>query len=343
MPASEQQVRRRASLSLDLDNEWSYLKTHGDAGWVTFPSYLDVVVPRVLSILAGEGLRITFFVVGQDAALPANHDAVASIVAAGHEVGNHSFSHEPWLHRYKASEVRDELVRTADAVEAVTGRRPVGFRGPGYSLSPSVLQTLVGLGYRYDASTLPTVIGPLARAFYFRRSELTDEQREERALLFGSASEALRPLRPYRWEVGGASLLEIPVTTMPLLRVPIHVSYLLWLGERSPKLATAYFRVALAMCRAARVEPSILLHPLDFLGGDDVASLSFFPGMQLSGAQKTERVAALLGVLREHFEVVSMEEHAEAIEQGPGLPVVAPGRRRPSRRVRSLTTVGVRR
>ena len=37
-----------ASLSLDLDNKWSYMKTHGDAGWEAFPSYLDIVVPRVL-------------------------------------------------------------------------------------------------------------------------------------------------------------------------------------------------------------------------------------------------------------------------------------------------------
>jgi len=37
-----------ASLSLDLDNQWSYMKTHGDAGWELFPSYLDIVIPRVL-------------------------------------------------------------------------------------------------------------------------------------------------------------------------------------------------------------------------------------------------------------------------------------------------------
>ena len=39
--------RSLASLSLDLDNKWSYLKTHGDPGWDSFPSYLDVVVPRL--------------------------------------------------------------------------------------------------------------------------------------------------------------------------------------------------------------------------------------------------------------------------------------------------------
>ena len=38
-----------ASLSLDLDNKWSYLKTHGDPGWEGFPSYFDTVVPRFLS------------------------------------------------------------------------------------------------------------------------------------------------------------------------------------------------------------------------------------------------------------------------------------------------------
>ena len=37
-----------ASLSLDLDNKWSYMKTHGDPGWEGFPSYLDTVVPRFL-------------------------------------------------------------------------------------------------------------------------------------------------------------------------------------------------------------------------------------------------------------------------------------------------------
>ena len=35
-----------ASLSLDLDNKWSYLKTHGDPGWESFPSYLGILVPR---------------------------------------------------------------------------------------------------------------------------------------------------------------------------------------------------------------------------------------------------------------------------------------------------------
>ena len=39
-----------ASLSLDLDNAWSYLKTRGDDAWTAMPSYFETVVPRFLAI-----------------------------------------------------------------------------------------------------------------------------------------------------------------------------------------------------------------------------------------------------------------------------------------------------
>src|SRR6185369_10188375 len=93
-----------ASLSLDLDNKWSYMKTHGDKGWESFPSYLGIVVPRVLEFLKARNLKITVFVVGQDAALAKNREALGSLAAAGHEIGNHSFHHEPWLHLYTEPE-----------------------------------------------------------------------------------------------------------------------------------------------------------------------------------------------------------------------------------------------
>ena len=124
-----------ASLSLDLDNKWSYMKTHGDAGWERFPSYLDVVVPRILRMCDELGLKITVFVVGQDAALEKNHDALASIAAAGHEIGNHSFHHEPWLHLYDRPRLVAEIDAAEEHIERATGERPVGFRGPGLTFS----------------------------------------------------------------------------------------------------------------------------------------------------------------------------------------------------------------
>ena len=56
------QMKSIASLSLDLDDKWSYLQTHGDDNWKTYPSYLGYVVPRILEFLDRNDLKITFFI-----------------------------------------------------------------------------------------------------------------------------------------------------------------------------------------------------------------------------------------------------------------------------------------
>ena len=267
----------------------------------------------MLAFLAERGLTITWFIVGQDAALPRDRDVLRSLTAAGHEVGNHSFHHEPWLHLYTPAEVDAELARAEDAIEAATGVRPTGFRGPGYSLSEAVLEVLVRRGYRYDASTLPTYLGPLARAYYFMTAKLTPEERRRRAKLFGTLADGLRPVRPYRWRTRAGPILEIPVTTMPLAKVPIHLSYLLYLGRFSRAAAKAYFRVAVRLCERTGTQPSILLHPLDFLGGDDDPDLAFFPAMDRPAGWKLDLAADLLGEVTARFEVVPMGRHAAAL------------------------------
>jgi peptidoglycan/xylan/chitin deacetylase (PgdA/CDA1 family) len=321
-------VKPLASLSLDLDNQWSYMKTRGDRGWERFPSYLDVVIPLVLDFLAERGHKITFFIVGQDACLEATSHLLAGIPRAGHEVGNHSFHHEPWLHRYTREQVEEELARTEDAIGKAAGVTPSGFRGPGYSLSPTVLEVLQARGYRYDASTLPSWIGPLARAYYFLRTNLSAEEREQRKVLFGSFADGLRPVKPYYWKLEGGTLLEIPVTTLPFLKLPFHLSYVLYLSTFSRVAARAYFRTALGLCRALGVEPSILLHPLDFLGRDDLEGFDFFPGMRLPGTVKRSRVAAYLDDLARRFRIVPLCVHADAVaERAPGItPTRRPGR-----------------
>ena len=261
-----------ASLSLDLDNQWSYMKTHGDAGWQSLPSYLHAVVPRVLQILKERQLTITFFVVGLDASQESNQDLLRSIVAAGHEIGNHSYQHEPWLHLYTLAQLQTELGRAEEAIERVTGRKPIGFRGPGFSLSAELIELLTRRGYLYDASTFPTYLGPLARVYYFMKSSLNKRSMKERKNLFGSFSDGLRSTQAYRWRSAAGELIEIPVTTMPVAKLPMHVSYVLYLSTFSPALALAYFRTALAMCQMTGTQPSLLLHPLDFLGCDVFAA-----------------------------------------------------------------------
>lgn len=303
-----------ASLSLDVDNKWSYLKTHGDPGWESFPSYLDTLVPRVLQFLSERNLIITCFVVGQDAALERNHSSLKALAAAGHEIGNHSFSHEPWFHLESEVRIEEEIAAAEEPIARIAGKKPIGFRGPGFTFSDGTLETLRRRGYAYDASTLPTFVGPLARTYYFLNSSLSGAARRRRGSLFGSLRDGLRPLRPYRWR-GETGLIEIPVTTMPIFRLPIHLSYILYLSMFSEWLALRYFRTALALCRTMNLSPSILLHPLDFLGKDDGVGLEFFPGMNLKYGEKLKLVGKVIAIYCKHFRVVTMQEHALSIAE----------------------------
>ena len=310
-----------ASLSLDLDNKWSYMKTHGDPGWESLPSYLDIVVPRVLTLLQEESLTITFFVVGLDAAQPASQPVLKSIAEAGHEIGNHSYKHEPWLHLYSDAELEQEMTLAETAIQQATGQTPIGFRGPGFSFSPQLLSLLARRGYQYDASTFPTFLGPLARMYYFAKSSLSSEQSSQRKALFGSAKEGFRPLKPYRWQTASGPLTEIPVTTMPLARVPIHLSYVLYLATFSRALALIYWNMSLTLCRLTNTQPSLLLHPLDFLGREDCPELSFFPAMQTPAAPKLEVARKVLQTLHRQFQVVPMREHAQTLLSAPTKPM----------------------
>ena len=317
-------MKPHASLSLDADNAWSYMKTHGDAGWESYPSYLDILVPRALGLFDEMGLRITFFVVGKDAALGKNRAALAALGESHHEVASHSFHHEPWLHLYSEEQIDEELAEAETHIAAATGRRPRGFRGPGFSLSEAVLRVLIRRGYRYDASTFPTFIGPLARAYYFMSARLAPEERRKRAALFGNMREGLRPIRPYRWNLEGETLVELPVSTFPVLRVPIHASYVLYLSTYSEKLAWIYLGAALRTCRLFQLEPSILLHPLDFLCGEEVPQLAFFPAMNLSAETKLGRIRRYLGALAKEFDVLPTGEYVEALDARRTLRLIVP-------------------
>jgi hypothetical protein len=302
-----------ASLSLDLDNKWSYLRTHGVDSWQTYPSYLDTVAPRIVDFCAQRDLRITCFVVGRDARFEKNHEALAAIANAGHEIGNHSLNHYPWMHTLSRAEVEYEILEAESLIEEVTGQRPVGFRGPGYSFSEDLISILAARGYLYDASILPTYIGPLARWYFRRHASREAGERADRRNMFGKFREGFRSLRPHIRTTDTGSIVEIPVTTCPIVKLPIHMTYLLQLWQRSPRLTKIYLQSALSTCRLFGIGPSILLHPLDFLGSDDDPDLQFFPGMNVPRSEKTELLSDMLSRLMSHFQMGTMRQHAENV------------------------------
>jgi hypothetical protein len=301
------------SISLDLDNLWSYLKIHGDDSWKSYPSYLAAFVPYAINILDELNLKITFFVVGRDASFEKNFDALRMISQNDHEIGNHSFNHESWLHLYTKEEIKTELLLAEEQIEKVTGKRTYGFRGPGFSWSYNLLETLIENNYLFDASTLPTFIGPLARMYYFKTAKLTKEERKDRKELFGKFSEGFKPLKPYYWEKDDdKKIIEIPVTTIPFVKTPFHLSYLIYLNNISPFIRKKYLSTAISFCKLTGTEPSFLLHPLDLIGGDQIKELAFFPGMDVKSSEKRKLFEEIIIELKNNFKVVNMGTHARS-------------------------------
>ena len=85
------------------------------------------LTPRLLDILREAGVKATFFLVGRNVA--AYPDIVRRMVAEGHEVANHSWSH-PLLTSYGSSAVESQLRRTHDAIVKACGVAPLHYRPP---------------------------------------------------------------------------------------------------------------------------------------------------------------------------------------------------------------------
>jgi len=81
----------------------------------------------LLEMLAQYGVTATFFLKGRN--VEAFPESVQAVARAGHEIGNHSYSHRPML-SLSQSAMREELVRTSDLIENLLGQRPVLFRPP---------------------------------------------------------------------------------------------------------------------------------------------------------------------------------------------------------------------
>jgi peptidoglycan/xylan/chitin deacetylase (PgdA/CDA1 family) len=118
----------------------------GDGVAVTFDDGPHVEgTPAVLEILAAQGARATFFLVGEQVAREPG--LAAEIAAAGHAIGNHGYRHTLLLRRSPTA-VREDLLRAHDVIAAATGREPRLYRPPYGVFSGPALLIVRRLGWQ---------------------------------------------------------------------------------------------------------------------------------------------------------------------------------------------------
>ncbi|MEI6681999.1 MAG: polysaccharide deacetylase family protein [Bacteroidota bacterium] len=108
---------------------------------LTFDDGPDVVkTPLILDILKRRGVPATFFCIGRK--VEANEEVARQIHAAGHLIGNHSFSHANGFGFYSAGRILQELQETDQVIARVTGAIPVFFRPPFGIINPTLHRVL---------------------------------------------------------------------------------------------------------------------------------------------------------------------------------------------------------
>lgn len=126
---------------------------------LTFDDGPSPLTGRILDILKAHGARATFFVLGFEVE---RHPAVARrIVAEGHQLGNHTYSHR-YLSRWPLQVAVTEVQRGEAAIRLVTGVRPRLFRFPGFEFTAAQATAVLQMGY--------TIVGIRVDSKDWRRS-----------------------------------------------------------------------------------------------------------------------------------------------------------------------------
>ncbi len=143
------------ALTIDVE-EWFHVCAPGrEPGVANGQWRVRQNLDKLLRLLAGHGVRATFFVLGCVArALP---EIAPQIAAAGHEIASHGYSHR-LVSELEPQAFRDELRLTRDSLQSQCGDEIVGFRAPRWSITPAMpwaFEILRDEGYLYDSSMTP--------------------------------------------------------------------------------------------------------------------------------------------------------------------------------------------
>ena len=143
------------AFTIDFEDWYQGLEIYKVDTWDGFESRIEKSCREFLEILNRHNTKATFFVLGY---LAEKHpELIKSIHDAGHEIGSHGYGHNQ-IFKLTPEEFSREIVKTDDAIMKITGKKPIGFRAPIFSITAEsywALDTLASNGFKYDSSVFP--------------------------------------------------------------------------------------------------------------------------------------------------------------------------------------------
>lgn len=142
-------------LSYDVDNETVMGLRNGQisVGPLSQGQYGHrVALPRIVKLMDEENIPATFFFPAWSLKIaPGQADLINA--SGQHEIAVHGWIHELNTELDAATEER-LLIQARDEIEAITGKRPVGYRAPSWNHSPNTLSIVRKMGFLYESSLM---------------------------------------------------------------------------------------------------------------------------------------------------------------------------------------------
>lgn len=301
-----------ACISVDLDSLPHYCRIHGlpesildeKARGLVYTTALE----RFLELVARLSMPATLFAIGQDLAHESAAAGLRKASELGLEVGNHSHAHDYALTQMPDVTIARDVERAGKAIAAAVGHRPVGFRAPGYTLNAALYQVLCDQGYRYDSSVFPAA--PYYAAKAAMMGALAILGRPSRAIL-DTPKVLLAPREPYfphpedPYRRGPGSMVELPVATSPLARIP-------FIGTLVVTLPAGPVRTLYRSLRQSAFL-NFELHAVDLLDQTDGIPAELTRqqrDLSLSREVKIERLSELFRMIKDDFELTTLADAA---------------------------------
>lgn len=302
-----------ACVTVDLDSLSCYRDIHGLAPRDTdVDAAYAIGVRRLLDLFEAFDLRATLFVIGHDVERSAHAALLEEATSAGHELGNHTYSHHYDLPDRGRRAINDDIARGEEAIAGVTGERPVGYRAPGYNITGDVYGIVAEREYLYDSSIFPCPPYYTAKAAIMGLQALRG--RPSRSSMT-PARNLLAPISAYRphatqiWrrDTRASGPIEVPMALVPGIRFPVIGTSLHLMGKTG-------FDAAYPLLR--RAYPNLFqleFHAIDFMdasdpGAEDLTGVQ--PDLKVPWAQKRALYEHIFGRLRDDYDATEPLETA---------------------------------
>jgi hypothetical protein len=290
---------RAAAVNVDIDSLYLYYRLHDLDETRATNAVWERGVVRFAELFDQLGVKATFFVVAQDLERwPVAKRIAEQLVDAGHELASHSWTHPYNLTRLDDTEVAAELDNAHRIISEVQGRDIVGFRAPGYTMTPRILRLLAERGYSYDSSIFPCPPYYMAKLAVMASMAIRGKHS---ASIIGPPDVMWADRLPHRRE----GITELPVTVLPGLRAPFIGTSLLMMGQRGYSLIRPWLK------RASFV--NLEFHGIDLcdLNGDGIdPALLKQPDLRVPLTKKLALFRRVIGDLRDDWGVDTLEQLA---------------------------------